>query len=261
MRALMVTIACVGIAVPAVADPPPAQLVGRLVDDHGRPLESATVSAGGTTTYTNAAGVYRLVLPRRGTYEVALSYADEQQTRTVAIDGPIATLDAKLPVDSETVIVIHDPRRIAVAPRPANPHAQRIVPPYSDAASEHDTWARAWLLLDVDATGHVARVKLLSKPGYDLEPIAVRAAFGLAFTPARDAAGRAMPSLVLWMYEWPAYWWLVQMEGVTTGMSAQMYGVPCRGAGPLEMSSMHRVYRDCSGPDPGLAATAHWISR
>ena len=114
---------------------------------------------------------------------------------------------------------------------------------------------------DTSSPGKVTRVKLLSHPGYGLDEIAVRQALGMSFEPARDGRGRAMPALVLWSFEWPSYWWLVAHEGVTTAQSGQMYGVPCRGSGPLHIGSIDPVYRDCSGPDVELAAHARWIAR
>ena len=260
MRAVLVGFLLALLGAPGLAGPSP-QLVGLVVDANHHALESAEVTAAGQTVYTNAGGVYRLVVAEPGTYDVAISYADAQVTRTVAITAGTAVVDATLPVDGDTVIVIHDPRPIAVKPRPANRYQPQIVPPYSDAAIDHDVWARAWVLLDVDATGTVTRLKLLSHPGYGLDQIAVRQGFALSFQPARDAAGRAMPALVLWSFEWPSYWWLVAHEGVTTAQSAQMDGVPCRGSGPLHLGAIDPVYRDCSGPDVELAAHARWIAR
>jgi len=220
----------------AASAAPPTQIVGKLTDRAGRPLESATVTAAAATAITNANGIYRLVVPAPGNYDVTFSYAD-------------------------AVIVIHDPRPMVVPPKPARKHEERILPPYSDAAIEHDAWEKAWLLLDVDADGTVTRLKFLHEPGHDLKDIAQKAAFAMKFEPGRDAENRPMPVLVLWAYEWPAYWWLVQMEGVTTAFSPQAYSVPCRGSGPVHIRSVHPIYRDCSPPDRELAVTAKWIPR
>jgi hypothetical protein len=241
----------------------PTQIVGKLTDKAGRPIESATVTAGAATVMSNANGIYRLVVPGPGTYDVDFSYADAQETRTISVETTVATLDTKLDVDSEAVIVIHDPRPMVTRPKPANKFEHRIIPPYSDAAIEHDAWENAWLLLDVDADGVVQRLKFLHEPGHDLKAIATKHAFGLKFEPGRDAQDRPMPALVLWHFEWPAYWWLVQMEGVTTALTTQIYSAspPCKGSGPLYMTSMHKVYRDCSGPDLHKGLTAKWIRR
>ena len=60
------------------------------------------------------------------------------------------------------------------------------IPPYSDELVLGNHWARAWLLLDVDARGVVTRMKFLKRPGYKLDDIAVKFAFGLRFDPVRD---------------------------------------------------------------------------
>jgi len=167
----------------------------------------------------------------------------------------IAMLAAPAYAGDET-IVIHDPPP-KVEPKPVK-HYSRIAPPYSDYAIEHDRWARAWLMLDVDASGTVRRVKFLHHPGADLDAIALRQALGMKFEPARDAQDHPVSRMVLWTIEWPSYWWLVMVEGVTTGIPSAVNGVPCAGSGPLHMESMHRVYRDCSGPDFSSAATEVW---
>jgi hypothetical protein len=158
----------------------------------------------------------------------------------------------------DETIVIHDPRP-KVEPKPVK-HYSRIAPPYSDYAIEHDKWARAWLLLDVDATGTVTRVKFLHHPGADLDAIAIRQGLAMKFEPARNAKGDAVSRKVLWTIEWPAYWWLVMREGVTTGIPDSVNGVPCAGSGPWHMKSMHPIYRDCSGPDFTHVATEPWHS-
>ena len=111
----------------------------------------------------------------------------------------------------------------------------------------------------IPETGRVARFKFIKRPGHDLEPIAAYRAFRLRFDPARDAAGRAIKSWVIWGIEWPSYWWLVTFLGNATrmpperltahGMRRMDASVPCRGSGPLNLDSLHPVYRDCSLPD------------
>jgi len=155
-------------------------------------------------------------------------------------------------------IVIHDPPP-KVEPKPVK-HYSRIAPPYSDYAIEHDKWARAWLVLDVDPTGTVRRVKFLHRPGSDLDAIAIRQGLAMKFEPARDAHDRPVSRMVLWTIEWPAYWWLVQREGVTTGIPEYVSNVPCQGSGPWHVRSMHPTYRDCSPPDFQLAQTEPWHS-
>jgi hypothetical protein len=148
------------------------------------------------------------------------------------------------------VIVIQGKRQPpAVKPRPRHYFPKRV-PPYSDRAIQSDAWTRAWLVLDIDATGTVTRFKFIKRPGYDLEDIAAREAFGLEFEPARDGAGRPISTLIVWGMEWPSYGWLVALSGVATRLpESGTRPVPCRGSGPLWLDSIYPVYRDCSPPD------------
>jgi hypothetical protein len=162
------------------------------------------------------------------------------------------------PAFADETIVIHDPRP-KVEPKPVK-HYSRIAPPYSDYAIEHDKWARAWLLLDIDASGNVQRVKFLKHPGFELDDIAIRQGLAMKFEPARNAHGDAVSRYVLWTIEWPSYWWLVMREGVTTGIPDSVNNQPCAGSGPWHVKSFHPVYRDCSGPDFAHAASEPWHS-
>jgi hypothetical protein len=157
------------------------------------------------------------------------------------------------------VIEIHDPPRPTVMPKPLADPA--ILPPYSDKAILGDVWTRAWLLLDVDDTGGVARVKFLKRPGADLDRIAIDHAFKLRFAPARDRWSHAARAYVVWKIEWPSYGWMIDRVGTATRMpkydqlsrfergAVNPNNVPCRGSGPLNLGSVHPVYRDCSVPD------------
>jgi hypothetical protein len=162
-------------------------------------------------------------------------------------------------VRGETIIMQgHAPPMVLPKPRK---HYERIAPLYSDYAVEHDTWAKAWLLLDVDASGKVARMKLLKHPGADLDIYAIDRAFGMTFEPALDGAGHAMRTQIVVPIEWPSYWWLITFEGVATRIPETIAHVPCRGSGPMHMGSVHPVYRDSSEPDLTKAATEPWITR
>src|ERR1041384_8377672 len=86
-------------------------------------------------------------------------------------------------------------------PKPAKKY-HAIAPRYSDYAIEHDVWARAWLMLDIDARGQVTRVKLVRRPGADLDQIAIETAMKMRFEPARDALGAPVASRLLWTIEW-----------------------------------------------------------
>jgi hypothetical protein len=136
---------------------------------------------------------------------------------------------------------------------------QRVAPPYSDRAILSDTWTVAWMLLDIDDTGRVQRVKFLRRPGYDLEPIAIRTALALAFEPARGARGEPIRSYTVWPIEWPSYGWLHMKTGLASGIPDTSH-VPCRGSGPLHVGSMHPVYKDCSQPDLAKIDREPWQS-
>lgn len=160
----------------------------------------------------------------------------------------LALLAAAVPARADEIIEIHDHSR-----PPQDAPATHGLPPYSDAAIESNTWARAWLLLDIDANGFVTRLKLLGHPGHDLDPIAVDRAFATRFEPARDLNGHATRSQLVWGLEWPAWWWLHEHAG---------NGWPrCRGSGPLQLGTMSAspVYRDCSEPDLTRIAYERWI--
>ena len=178
----------------------------------------------------------------------------------IAMVSSIAHAEVPVPVTvrGET-IVIEDKAPKVVAPQP-NKNYQRIAPRYSDIAIERDVWAKAWLVLALDERGTVTRVKLLKRPGYDLDQIAIDQAFKMKFAPAEDAFGRPMRSQLVWEIEWPSYGWMIAMEGLATRIPPGTNSVPCAGSGPLHMDSVHPVYRDCSVPDLAKAAAVPWIT-
>lgn len=166
------------------------------------------------------------------------------------------------------VIIIEDRLPPKVKPRPKNYVAQKA-PPYSDRAVLSDAWTRAWLLLDVSATGEVMRFKFLKRPGYDLEKIAAAEVFKLKFEPARDTRDRPIPSVVVWSIEWPSAGWLEKLVGTRSRMPP-LIGVPpnvrlmsdyvpCKGSGPWLMDSVHKTYKDCSTPDLSKVKDELWI--
>jgi hypothetical protein len=129
----------------------------------------------------------------------------------------------------------------------------RIAPAYSDKAILEDRWAKAWLLLDIDERGNVARLKLLKAPGYDLDQIAIERGFSMRFDPAQDANGNAIPSQLVTPIEWPSYWWLIAREGLATKIPEYIERVPCANSGrPMKLGSIHPAYRDCT-PTPDLS--------
>ena len=257
MRIVLVVV--LGLA--GVAAAGPSQIVGKLVDAKSRPLEAATVTVGAEHATTTPAGVYRVTVPSPGTYKLSIEYADVHLEREVTVDGPLATFDAAVPIDSGETIVIHDARPIAVPPKRSDDPSWAHQAPYSDAAVLSDQWAKAWLMLDVDVTGHVWRLKLLNDPGHDLAPIAIREGFKMTFSPARDASNRAMPTLIVVPVEWPSYWWLMQRWGATTHSFKRTEYMACRGQGPITMDSVDMQYRDCTPPDLANAPAKKWITR
>jgi len=114
--------------------------------------------------------------------------------------GPAAADDEAPYVGKGEVIEIHDP---PVKPKALN-FNPRKTPPYSDAAVLSDAWTKAWMLLDVSERGDVTRVKFLKRPGFDLEKIAIKEAFKLKFSPARDGRGNPLRVYVVWPIEWPS---------------------------------------------------------
>jgi len=265
MRSLLVVV-IVAAAQIALADPE-TQLIGRITETAtGRPIEGALVaiSHGDTQleTITDKNGLYRFTVPEGGAYKVTYTYAYVKGEATTQLDpSKPNTFDAKLDVDSESVIFIRE-RKAVVPPKMVKDARRKIAPEYSDAAIEKDAWTRAWLLLDIDDRGTVRRVKMLNAPGYDLESIALKQAFRTQFEPARDTNGRPVRSMLVWTIEWPSYWWMIMWEGVATRIPDHVGYKPCRGSGqPLQLDSKHPVYRDCSKPNLTRIGSAKWLNR
>ena len=178
---------------------------------------------------------------------------------TISSSSAFADAPGATPTVGGETIVIHDHAPPKVQPKPKN-HFYRGAPHYSDYAIEHDTWAKAYLLLDIDNRGSVERVKLLKHPGADLDKIAVDTALALKFEPAQDDKGHAIGSQVIWPIEWPSYWWMVALEGIATRLPIEaMAHVPCAGSGPLHMGSIHPVYRDCTTFKLGAIRSEPWV--
>lgn len=160
------------------------------------------------------------------------------------------------------VIIIRDVQKPPpkVVPHPKKNY-HRMAPPYSDQAILKDVWAKAWVLLDIDAHGVVQRVKLLKKPGYDLDQIAIEHALKMRFDPAEDDRGYAIPTQLVWSMEWPSYWWLVDMDEPPNRVPDGVVHVPCSGSGPMHLGSLHPTYRDCSLPDYSMISSEPWYSK
>jgi len=195
-------------------EPPRGTLAGRIVDGISlAPVEGATVvvteSRGGPIVVsgsTDSDGKFRFGIPP-GTYDLLAVFGDARwQHRTVVVEaGKVALVPGAVSVDAE-VVTIHEHV-------PGQKHASaeavrstvKPVLPYSDEAIDQNIWAVGWVLLDVDERGDVTAFKFLHHPGHGLDAIAEREVFLLKFDPARDEAGKPMPSKVLWKLEWPAF--------------------------------------------------------
>lgn len=242
-------------------------LTGKVLDRKtGAPIEGAVVhlqAPGGAalTTSTTADGTYGFdVVP--GRYQITFLRGATQQTATIVIEaGTPASLTGRLDDVVDEVIVIDDSKTPAVMPVPIRKQVKLATPPYSERAILEDAWTRAWLLLEVDTRGNVTRLKMLKRPGYDLEPLAIAEGFKLKFTPARDEHGKAVATLILWPIEWPAQSWLFALQGQPTRMPEPrlVAAVPCKGAGPWRIKSVYKGYRDCSRPDMSRLSKEPWI--
>jgi hypothetical protein len=223
-------------------------LDGHVTDAVGNALPGAQV-------HVVSDGVERVVsTDRAGDYRVKVATGASCIVFVVG-DARITSLTAftRGVVDSE-IIAMREARSTTKLPRL---HRRPPLPPYSDAAVDHNGWLRAWVLLDVDASGAVTRVKLLDHPGYDLDPIAVRAAFELELEPARDDANRPMRSQLLWPIDWPAYWWIVDHgDGLMERIPDAAWSLPCKPSGPALS-----VARSCAPPTLENMLSAPWIDR
>jgi hypothetical protein len=227
--------------------PSTGELTGRVVDSKGEPIANATVhfvtKSGERTVTTDKAGRYRANIKERPTLVFVHGGAQ--------INGSTVTTQI---VDEQETIDVKD---VEPPTKPAKAISDpAIIPEYSEAVMDSNAWARAWLLLDVDASGAVARVKLLNAPGDDLDAIAIRDAFKLKFEPARNRVDKPMRSQVLWAFEWPSFWWMQDNHYPRRKLPREAYRTRCRGTGPTR-----DVYRNCTPPNLAAAITATWIDR
>lgn len=207
--------------------------------------DRATVSA-----TTGKDGRYALRGLAPGRYKLLIVYGKSRLERTVDItEGATTTVNARIDsLKSAEAVKVRDkaPESKAAPPAPKGKYGA-VPPPYSDEAIDSDVWARAWLLLDVDVTGAVTKVTFLKKAGHDLDEIAEKEALKYKFRPATDDAGNPRAAQIVVLMEWPSYWYVRTL--VSTGQP------PCAGSGPLNLGSMHPVYRDCSTVDIPEGAT------
>jgi len=251
---------------------------GRVLDRKtGDPVEGAAVFiAGGegfeTTVATDEDGRYAITV-KPGKYKLTFLHGDARVEGQIAVvAGADTTLDARLKMKIDETIILEHTRTPKVMPKPKDAFTAIKQPPYSDRAIEQDAWVRAWLLLDVDETGTVTRLKFLNKPGYDLEPIAIAEGFKLAFEPARGDRNQPVRTLVVWPIEWISRYWLIHHAGSVTRMPdtftpsnvSAAAAVPCKGSGPWKFNqqrSAYKGYRDCSRPDLSKVNSGEWILR
>lgn len=249
-----------------------SQLSGRVLDaTHGGPVEGVLVMVAGPGGFlrnvtTDHRGRYGALVPP-GLYRVIFAHGESRTSGSVTVSaGRGAALDGRVDSIAGEVIEVEGKVTPPVAPKPTNFSALRA-PPYSDRAVLTDAWTKAWVLIDIDERGQILRFKFLKRPGYDLEQIAQAEVRRLRFAPARNGSGKPMRSLLVWPIEWPSAGWLTMFMGTRSAMpkvvgfppQRQDHYVPCAGSGPLQLSSVHPTYKDCSKPDLSKAAGEPWI--
>ena len=221
------------------------ELTGIATDLDGKPLEGIKVHIVGKSgaeqiVTTDAKGKYRAKVATE-------SYVFVEGK--VKIGGQVA---ATVTEGGMEAIEIREQIPPAVQPKSLTP--LDTVLDYSDTAADKNTWTRAWLMLHVNDAGKVVRVKLLNKPGLDLDAIAIREAFKVKFEPARDLSNKKIPAMVVWTWEWPAYYWMLDHKRNIHRLPPEVVRVMCRGAGAA------RVLRDCSKPTIANAVSQAWIA-
>ncbi len=271
-------------------------LVGKVTDLLGSPVPNVRVHILSKDDHqivtTDKNGDYKVVVDGNRTLSVVVGAGEFHTFRRGSIkDGTTLRLDFELEVSDGEIIRIVDSKPPTVPPKlPAD--APRVTPPYSDEAMERDAWAKAWLVLDIDETGTVRRVKLVKRPGFDLDNIAVQEAMKLKFEPALDENNKPMRASIFWAMEWPSYAWLMIHQGSTKRMPTESYAidpfrggfrgqletagdysgvntqftgnaglsnVPCAGSGPLNLDLKYTAYRDCSRPNITKVPHLPWL--
>lgn len=278
---VMVLVLLAGLGGTAAAD---AYLVGRVTDLLGKPVAKVRVHVltpgDHQIVETDDKGEYRVAVNGNEQVAVVVGAGNFHTFRGGTLkDGKTQRLDFELEMAEGEIIRIIDDKPAAVPPkRPAS--APRVTPPYSEEAIVRDAWAKAWLLLDIDVTGKVTRVKLVKRPGFGLDDIAVKEALKLTFEPALDADRKPVRSTIYWAMEWPSYEWLMAHQGTATRMPTESYAidpfagfgalaplfeekslshVPCAGTAPLNLDDPHPTYRDCSRPNTEKAHYLPWL--
>lgn len=223
---------------------------GQVLEESGEPARNVVVYV------TTVAGELQTTTDDQGRYSIDLGTIPGSKmvfVRKVArINGQ--TMVQSTSEDGEEVVEILEADQPKVMPRATAPTNR--IPEYTRQARDANVWTKAWLLLHVGRDGKVKRLKVLHAPGYELEEGAVRDAFNLSFEPALDRTDKPVPVMVLWSYEWPSYWWLVEHRYAPHYVPAEVAAVPCRGT-PGEATRK----RDCTQADMTQAHSLPWISR
>lgn len=266
-----------------------AVLHGHVIDLLGRPVPGARVHVMTGSEHkiveTDAVGYYRVDLQGDAEVSVVIGAGNLHTFRKGTVkEGTVRKLDLEVEIADGEIIRIIDSKPPTVPPK-LSKDVPMITPPYSEEAVERDAWARAWLLLDVDEKGRVVRVKLLKRPGFDLDEIAVKEAMKLRFEPALDEHKKPMRTQMMWSMEWPSHGWLVEHNGTASRLPVEAYTinpllrgfggegqpaapptgasalsrVPCAGSGPLNLDLRYPVYRDCSKPNLERASELPWL--
>src|SRR5262245_55610895 len=141
-----------------------AILSGKVTDLLGKPIAGARVhilsEAEHRTATTDASGRYAVELDGDASYSVVIAAGTLHTFRRGMIKrGARETLDLEVEVADGEIIRIIDQKPPTVLPKVKRD--KQLALPYSEEAVERDAWAKAWLVLDVDEKGRVARVKLL----------------------------------------------------------------------------------------------------
>ena len=225
-------------------------ITGQVLENSGEPARGVTVHV------TTLAGELTTVTDEHGRYRIDLGTTPGSKMIFVR---KVARINGQTTVQTTTesgeeVVEILEADQPKVMPKPKSPTNR--IPEYSQAARDADVWTKAWLLLHVGRDGQVKRLKVLHAPGHDLDEVAVRDAFSLRFEPALDRAGRPVPVMVLWSYEWPSYWWMVEHKHPPRAVPAEVNAVPCRGT-----TGAASRQRDCTQAEMAQAHTLPWVSR
>jgi len=265
-----------------------AWLVGHVSDLLGRPVPNVRVHVLTRSEHqivrTDSDGNYQVMIDGNEDVSVVVGAGKEHTFRKGSVkDDSTNRLDFEVEIAEGEIIYIFDSKPFVVPPRLSDDEARRV-PPYSDEAIERDAWTKAWLLLDIDEKGQVQRVKLVKRPGFGLDEIAVKQAMKLHFKPALDDNGKPMRTQLFWALEWPSHGWLIEHYGTAFRMPPESYAVNpfvvdfdggrvrsqaltqntfthvrCAGTGPLNLDERHPVYRDCSEPDVNKAPFLPWL--